>query len=537
MGLVLSQAQIARAQTVKDRAAVVFKISSIDNVLDSVAYMVGKAGFRNFVPAITLGAGAFLEGFDTERPIGGYLTLDDGVPKFVAFVPVEDLEDVIDMLENNGVEIEEDGDDYIIISPTGEEIVVRGKGKWAFISANAEMLDDLPADPAAVVAGISDDYMLGVKAYVQRIPADLRSQAIEWMEEAFEETYDNIPGPAAEFQRKMNENSLNQLADMIQQADEIFVGFATDKKGERLYADFSFTGKQGSDLAKNLTASKGATTEFAGFLKMENATATFNAAGKVSEHDAANAKATFGVVKDQIGTLISEDGNLSKEDAKLVEELVVEVVDLFVNTIDSGKMDMGGAAIIDDAGLTLVAGAHVVDADKITGVLKKVIDAKGDKLPPQVELKMNAETYKGIKFHTLSGEIPEEEARVILGETTTLVVGVGGDKAYVSFGADAVAKLKAAIDGKSSQKAEPLSQFNVKISPILKLASKFNDDAILSEMAKTLEDNGNEMIRVTGEIIENGQRSRFEIQDGILSLIQVAAQGFGGGGGGFGGDF
>ncbi len=535
LGLVLSQSKVAEAQSVKDRAAVVVKISSIDNLLDSVAYMVGQAGFRNFVPAITLGAGAFLEGLDTERPIGGYLTLDDGVPTFVAFLPVEDLGDVIDMLENNGVEIEEDGDDYIIISPTGEEIVVRGKGKWAYVSANAEMLDDLPEDPSKIVEGISDDYLLGVKAYVQRIPADMRSQAIEWMEEAFEQTYENIPGGAADLQRKMNENSLNQLADMIQQSDEIFMGFAADKKNKRLYGDFSFTGKKGSELAKNLTAGKGAKTEFSSFLQMKDAAATFNAASKVGKADAENGKATLSVIKDEIGGLLSEDGNMSEEDAELVESLVGDLVDVVIATLDSGKMDMGGAVLIDDGGLNAIVGAHVADAKKLEAALKKVVDAKGGELPPQVELNMDAESYKGIKFHTVSGTIPEEDAETVLGETTTFVVGVSADKVYLGFGADPIAKLKSAIDKKSSEVADPMTQMNVKLSPILRMVGKVNDDEMFVEMAEKLEDEGNQMIRITADVIENGQRTRFEIQDGILGLIQVGASGFGGGG--FGGDF
>lgn len=537
LGLVLSQSNLAQAQTVKDRAAVVVRIKSIDNLLNSVAYMVGAAGFKNFVPAITLGAGAFLEGFDTERPIGGYLTLDGGVPTFVAFLPVDDLGDVIDMLENNGVEVEEDGGDYIIISPTGEEITIRGKGKWAFVSASAEMLDDLPADPAALVADIPDEYGIAVKAYIQRIPADMRSQAIEWMQEAFEEANRNVPGGIGDLQRKLNEQSLDQLADMVQQSDEILLGLAADKKGKRLYVDFSFTGVEGSELAQQLTAGKGANTEFSNFLSMENAAATFNAASKVGDKDAETAKASLSVVKDQIGSLLAEDGDLSEADAELVEELVGELVDVIAATLDSGKMDLGGAAIVDDSGLNIIIGGHITDAKKIEAAVKKVVDAKGDELPAEVKVELATETYQGYTFHMVSGSIPEDEAQAILGETTKFVVAISASKVVVGFGSDPVDKMKTAIDSFSSKPVEPMSQFNVKVSPILRLASRVNDDAMLLEMADKLEEGGNQMLRITSDVIENGQKTRFELQDGILGLIQTAASGFGGPGGGFGGDF
>ena len=90
-GLMLSQSQVASAQSINDRAAVVVKLNSADKVLSSVGYMVKSAGFGGMVPLITLGAGQFLDGLDTEKPMGGYLTFNDGVPAFVGFMPMTDL--------------------------------------------------------------------------------------------------------------------------------------------------------------------------------------------------------------------------------------------------------------------------------------------------------------------------------------------------------------------------------------------------------------------------------------------------------------
>ncbi|MDG2467781.1 MAG: hypothetical protein P8M80_00750 [Pirellulaceae bacterium] len=534
-GLLLTQPSVASAQSVKDRAAVVFKISSIDNVLDSVAYMVGEAGFRNFVPAITLGAGAFLEGFDTERPLGGYLTLDGGVPNFVGFLPVDDLGDVIDMLENNGVEIEEDGNDFIVIMPTGEELVIRGKGDWAYYSVNAEMLDDLPADPSKIVGEISDDYVMGLQANIQRIPADLRSQSIEWMEEAFDETYANLPEGAADFQRAINESSLDQIADMIKQTDKIFMGFGTDKKSKMLFSEFTFTGTKGSDLAKSLTMGKNAKTDFSAFLDVKDAAMTLNSVAAVAQQDADNSKATLNLVKDQIGGMIREGGNVDDADAELIEELVGEVLDVLIATLDSGKFDMGAAVVADEDGLNVLGGLHAVQAKKVEAAVKKLVAEKGDMIPPQIDIDLDAETYKGVTFHIISGSIPEEEAQAILGETTTLLVGISASKIYVGFGANPVDKIKGIIDGGSSEaKGKPM-QMTITLSPILRMAGKASGEDMMVQMADKLEEEGNQMIRMTSDFIENGQRTRMEMETGILGLIEMGAAGFGGGQ--FGGDF
>ena len=138
-------------------------------------------------------------------------------------------------------------------------------------------------------------------------------------------------------------------------------------------------------------------------------------------------------------------------------------------------------------------------------------------------------------MHLFSGSIPEEEARMVLGEKTTLVVGIGKDKIYGGFGASPIDKVKAMIDGKKPTKAELPSQINIKLSPILRLVGKVTDQAMLEDMAEQLDDEGNQMIRIYSEYIENGTMSRVEVQEGILSLIGTAGAGLGGGG--FGGDF
>ena len=334
----------------------------------------------------------------------------------------------------------------------------------------------------------------------------------------------------------MNEQSLDQIADMIQETDEVFFGFAPSKKDKALFFDFSFTAKKGSELAKKMVAGKGADTDFGAFLKAENAAMTMNAASKISAEDAESLKAQLSTVKDSLGTLLSsDDSQLSQEDQVLVEELLGEVIDVALATMESGKADVGAAVMIDDDGLNAVFAAHVADAKKVEAVVKKLIAERGDKIPSEVEVELDASTYKGYTMHLFSGSIPEEEARMVLGEKTTLVVGIGKDKIYGGFGASPIDKVKAMIDGKKPTKAELPSQINIKLSPILRLVGKVTDQAMLEDMAEQLDDEGNQMIRIYSEYIENGTMSRVEVQEGILSLIGTAGAGLGGGG--FGGDF
>jgi hypothetical protein len=87
------------------------------------------------------------------------------------------------------------------------------------------------------------------------------------------------------------------------------------------------------------------------------------------------------------------------------------------------------------------------------------------------------------------------------------------------------------MDDAGPSEAQPSFQMNFYMANIMKIASRASDDdPTAKKMAKKLAETGGDRIRMVTEYIPNGYRGQFEIQDGILSMIKVAADAFSGGG-------
>ena len=173
------------------------------------------------------------------------------------------------------------------------------------------------------------------------------------------------------------------------------------------------------------------------------------------------------------------------------------------------------------------------DMDKVEATIKDLAAMAEEKMGEEIEVSLNSGSHKNITFHRFVIQVPdeEEEMRDALGDQVTLIVGIGTKEVYLGAGSNPVATLKKAIDG--SHPTEDLLQYNVYVTPILKFAASMEGDESVEAMAKAMEETGQDRIRITSNLIENGGTMRFEMQDGILSLIKVGFDAFSQGGGGF----
>ena len=84
---------------------------------------------------------------------------------------------------------------------------------------------------------------------------------------------------------------------------------------------------------------------------------------------------------------------------------------------------------------------------------------------PADALKLNADKHKGVTFHTLSFEVPDdvdnaEFIEQLIGEKSTLTVGIGKESAFLALGNKGIETLKKVIDkseGVTERPTSPLS--------------------------------------------------------------------------------
>jgi len=141
------------------------------------------------------------------------------------------------------------------------------------------------------------------------------------------------------------------------------------------------------------------------------------------------------------------------------------------------------------------------DPAKVETAIKDLVPLLKERLDnsdaPDIEFNFDTETHEGVRFHEIKIAFDHEPTRNVIG----------------------MIKKGMAAKGKT----EFDSEFNFRVAPFLKFLGRLPDAPEQLEIfAEQLTENGGDLIRAYGKYIPNGSFSRFELQDGLLSLIKSA---------------
>ena len=512
--------------------AIVVSIAKFKEQMNDVNYLLTASGF----PEMKFMAGAMVKGYtkglDEGKDAGVmlYLNEDSDQPDFLGFVPVKDIEEMLDVIA--GFAEVDEGDDFTtIVADDGTEFMIKEQGGFAFISNKKEMFADLPGNPTKWLGSLPTNYNLAAKVFVQRIPQKMRDQVTDMIRQSSEDTFDNFDDDLqTEVQRKNFELQMKQIEMIFKEADTLTLGMNADKDSEMLKMAIEFKGLPNSELAAKLSASKAdAPSRFTGFL-MDGATFTTNTCAKVPKEDAEQYSKMLSDLKDTAVKEMDQDGDLSEQDLELVKNSLGDLVDVVNETLAEGLIDMGGAVVLEEGKINAAFGGQISDPRKIEKTVKELIAMAEDKMGEDIEVNLNSGSHKNITLHEIVIQVPddEEEVRDALGDQVTVVLGIGTKEVYMGFGSNPVALLKKSVDG--THMAKELTQYNLFITPILKFAESMEGDPNIGAMADALAASGKDRMSMTTDLIENGMNMKFEMQDGILGLIKVGFDAFQNGG-------
>ncbi|HEX5035450.1 MAG TPA: hypothetical protein VFW62_13300, partial [bacterium] len=488
------------------KPVLVVSISSVEDTLADIAYITKAAGAEDAGRTALLFGNAFTNGIDKKKPIGMYVTPKAGGSDFVgvAFVPVTDLKTILATFKEQIGEPRDAGDGVKeLTAPQGQSVYVKEQTGWAFISNEKENLTGLPADPAAMLGNMPKEYTLAAKVSVANIPEGLKKMAVDTIKEGFERQLQaNPPGVDSELAEKMQRNQLAALVKMVDELDELMIGFAIDGTGRRTYLDVNVTAREGTSLAKQYAMLADTKSAFAGFL-LPGAAATLNLSSTMAKEDIEQTVTLLKGVRQNVLKEIDNDPNLDATKRGAAKEVLGSMMDAFVKTVEGGKLDGGAALLLDAKSVDFVAGGLVAEGKTIEDSFKRLIElAKNE--PDFPNVKLNSGSHAGITFHTITAPIPdsEKEARDLLGDKVNIILGIGPKSVYVSFGKNAESLLKQVID-KSAQegsKSVPPMQLNVALLPILKFAASVDaNNPIVPELVKVLEKSGKDKVNIVSQ--------------------------------------
>jgi hypothetical protein len=483
--------------------------------------------------------GKGLDGVDQSKPWGVILQSDGQQFLPVACVAVTDINKVLSIVQGFGAKIDDGADGAKQIAlPSGQTIHLKEAGGWAYIGQTEAALAALPADPAAELNKIVADYDLGARIAVQNVPEQYRQMAVQAMKSGMEDGLQKKDDESDEVyasRRKLAEAQVAQLETMVKEIDEVITGWAIDSESQKTFFDFTYRALPGSKLAKQIAGAGTPKTNFAGFFQPD-AAATYSFANQADpetiQENIDQMRATMDIMRKQAEKAIDEEEDIPDDETRTaVKAALADFMDAFQATMESGQMDGGAALHLSADKLTLVAAAQIKEPGKFESGLKKLAEL-AEKEPDFNGVQWNAANHEGVSFHTLSVPVPEDnaEARKMFGEKVDVAFGIGSEAVYIAVGQENLDAVNKAIDASKAEpnKEVPTFEFSASLGQFMEFAAanaKDEDKPMVQAIADMLKNDaqGRDHIRASSTLIENGQKVRFEAEEGVLRAIGKAA--------------
>jgi hypothetical protein len=481
--------------------------------------------------------GKGLAGLDKGRPIAVVVTLDNGEFAPTICIPVtsaKDLADVVSSIQTGQPAQTVDGVIKLSEPPPAGDIFIREQSGWAFVTQSKD--SPLPADPMTTLAGLSPDYDIAARVFVQNIPEDMKKAWIEkfktFMQFAAQQ-HQSDDNPLSSLSRKNMEAQTAQLEQLFEQADQITVGWKLDRTAKNTHFDMTFTAKPGSQLDQEMQAMAQAKSNFAGFNKPD-AAATFNICGINTQPKIDQTITAIEQAKVKMDEAIDKDQNLQDDNARgKVKAALGKLIDVAEKTVKTGKMDGGGVVLLGPDQLQVAVGGYLADGPGFESAIKDLIDMAKDE--PEFEkaatVKLDLETYKEVKFHQVTVKLPEdaeESAKKIFGDSVDVFIGIGPDSFYFAFGKDSLTLTKSVIDASAADpnKTVPPFKLSVALAPIFDFAAWATPDNPKAKMMAQAFDSvkGKDHVLVGATLIPNGVTYRLDVEDGVLEAIGQASK-------------
>ncbi|MCC9600783.1 hypothetical protein LOC67_09420 [Stieleria sp. JC731] len=520
----MARAQEASSTTLTDgtQPVLVVSVASISKLTADVNYVTGLAGQPAFGGMFAMMTGMYAQGVDTNRPIGVLVSLAGGMPQPIVVLPTSDIRSILKRIETQTGPVDELDDGTLVLTVNRNTVFIKQNGENAIAAPSKDALGLIPADPSGFFAGMGDAYNVAVRLQVQQIPMPLRNMAIDQMRQGFEQAMANQPD--AEATREMAAGSIEQLEQLIREANELFFGININQKDRHIALDFSFDAVAGSKLAAMYGGQQAIPSRFASVIN-DNAAAYLHSATSISPETITQAKMSLSNASSVIRNAIAAEGNMPPQEVDEIEQYMGRFFDIITKSVEEGKADMGVMVNAGANEFNAALGFFVADGSEVAA-LAKDLSTKVPNSPDAPRFKFDAGNHGDVTLHVIEADIPEreDEMRNMFGDTLRVHIGTAPKAIYLAIGRDSESVLKQFIDSGSSSDSgdRPLGQFKMKLLPFLQLARSVDPngseeiEAVIASLSAS-EDKGT--ITMVTDSIPNGTNMSFKVGESLIQAI------------------
>lgn len=457
--------------------------------------------------------GRGLNGLDTSRPLGVVVTTDGKLPHLHGYIPVKNLDRLLESLQASIGAAEKDGAVRRVTMPSGTTIEfterVAPSGGWAVAAlpgSPAGMADPLPA-----LESVAAKLSIGLRVFPSLMPESLRGQ--------FRALLDQAAARAAAQGQAIAPGTVDSFVAGLADTESFALGMAVDGDAKQVFVETDVINVAGSPAAKRMAAA-------------EKAALTVGLPPQADGRPAAKGHIAQIIPADmQPAVIQSLDAAIEQSaDAPLLKTLATLVRNLVASALGTGSLE--AAFVVDTSTATeaaplpaLTAGLRVKDGRALEAELKRLL-GDGSLLPKTASVAFDTGTAGAATLHTVRLAIDDDELARRLGDTLELTLAVAPGYAFVLTGGDVKqrAAAAAAASGQAVADAKPIADVQIAVDEVMHFGHVVGREPQAEKGAAAAREAGGGTMHLEVRPVDRGVSTRLTADAAVLKGVAASAQ-------------
>jgi hypothetical protein len=536
----------------------VVNVAGVDRVLDDVDYLFGSVERSDMTQVVNglLGNIGDLNGLERSKPFGVMVFLQPGViptPTPIGYVPVKDaaaLAVIVQKVPNlRAKKVSEDR--YELVSPR-RTIFVRLIGEYAFVAAEAELLDREFPDPAIEFAGLTTRYDVGLKVQPESVPPGMRDLFLTLLRtraQADLQRRDNEPEAVYAFRKSQGMQNLRMVEAFLKETRSMTLGLDASRESRKAVLEMVIEAVPDTPYLETLQGLAEEPSRFNSLLD-DDVPLAFSLNSKLDDYSKTAQSELLNLGEQQAAVLLTKlergdpltpvapaaDGATeAPADAQPAAEIepTPAALDIAARIFapikaanEAGNLDAFAQFRGDpEQKFVALAGVELPGAAGMDAAVREFIDRFRAAVPEAaagVEVQYGAAEAAGVSLHRIAPREIDEGGKRIFGDSPALYIGFGQDALWLTFGGPkAVETLGEAItrvnEASPVERKQPAAPFQLVVTANRWIG--IGPSAENSALARDAFEGGDDTLRIDFRPTENGGRFRIEAEEGFIRLL------------------